>query len=257
MDESGHLTSAAILLFGKKTQKFFISSEVKCMQFYGNEIEKPIPSLQIYKGDIFQLVDQATSFVMSRINMWIGTRAKSASVPTKPELPGEAVREAIVNTICHRDYTSNASVQVMLFKNRLEIWNPGQLPYELTTQQLYKPHKPHPNNPLIAKPLQRSGFIEKAGTGTGEIVKLCLQHGLKKPLFEQDGDFKVIIWRPISNQVGLTQGPTSGLTLNDCQKLILEALSQGTQTTASLQELSGRTNRTKFKKKLRHHQYVW
>lgn len=50
---------------------------------------------------------------------------------------------------------------------------------------------------MIAEPLQRSGFIEKAGTGTGEIVKLCLQHGLKKPLFEQDGDFKVIIWRPV------------------------------------------------------------
>ena len=53
MDESGHLTNAAILLFGKKPQKFFISSEVKCMQFYGNEIEKPIPSLQIYKGGHF------------------------------------------------------------------------------------------------------------------------------------------------------------------------------------------------------------
>lgn len=89
----------------------------------------------------------------------------------------------------------------MLFKNRLEIWNPGQLPYELTTQQFYKPHKSHPNNPLIAEPLQRSGFIEKAGTGTGEIVKLCLQHGLKKPLFEQDGDFKVIIWRPVPQDV--------------------------------------------------------
>ncbi|WP_249268884.1 ATP-binding protein [Fibrobacter sp. UWB1] len=89
----------------------------------------------------------------------------------------------------------------MLFKNRLEIWNPGQLPYELTTQQLYKPHKSHPNNPLIAEPLLRSGFIEKAGTGTGEIVKLCLQHGLKKPLFEQDGDFKVIIWRPVPQDV--------------------------------------------------------
>jgi Predicted transcriptional regulator containing an HTH domain and an uncharacterized domain shared with the mammalian protein Schlafen len=55
MDESGHLTNAAILLFGKKPQKFFISSEVKCMQFYGNQIEKPIPSLQIYKGDISNL----------------------------------------------------------------------------------------------------------------------------------------------------------------------------------------------------------
>ena len=130
MNEKGRLTNAAILLFGIKPQKFFISSEVKCMQFYGNEIEKPIPSLQIYKGDVFQLVDQATSFVMSRINIWIGTRAHSPAVPTKPELPGEAVREAIVNAVCHRDYTSNASVQVMLFRNRLEIWNPGQLPHE-------------------------------------------------------------------------------------------------------------------------------
>ena len=48
------------------------------------------------------------------------------------------------NTTSPTNYTSNASVQVMLFKNRLEIWNPGQLPYELTTQQLYKPHKSEP-----------------------------------------------------------------------------------------------------------------
>lgn len=191
---------------------------------------------------------------MSRVDIWVGTRdsGPTASVPTRIELPRDAVREAIINAICHRDYTSNGSVQVMLFRDRLEIWNPGQLPQGLTTQKLYKPHKSKPRNLLIAKPMQRCGYIEKAGTGTGDIVKQCLDYGLKKPLFEQDGDFKVIIWRPIFNQVGptsgLTQGPTSGLTLNDCQKLILEALSQGPQTTASLQELSGRTNRTKFKK---------
>lgn len=110
----------------------------------------------------------------------------------------------------------------MLFKNRLEIWNPGQLPYELTTQQLYKPHKSHPNNPLIAEPLQRSGFIEKAGTGTGEIVKLCLQHGLKKPLFEQDGDFKVIIWRPGTQDD--TQDDTQDGTQDGTQKQLEEKI---------------------------------
>jgi predicted HTH transcriptional regulator len=96
------------------------------------------------------------------------------------------------------------------------------LPYELTTQQLYKPHKSHPNNPLIAEPLQRSGFIEKAGTGTGEIVKLCLQHGLKKPLFEQDGDFKVIIWRP-GTQDGTQDGTQNG-TQNGTQKQLEEKI---------------------------------
>lgn len=82
------------------------------MQFYGNVVEKPMPAYQIYRGDVFELVDQATSFVMSRINNWVGTRAEGekADIPTRPELPIDAVKEAIVNAICHRDYTSNASV---------------------------------------------------------------------------------------------------------------------------------------------------
>ena len=80
---------------------------------------------------MFELVDQATSFVMSRLNNWTGTRSENgtASVPTRPELPLEAVQEAIVNAVCHRDYRSNGSVQVMLFRNRLEVWNPFSVPY--------------------------------------------------------------------------------------------------------------------------------
>ena len=54
---------------------------------------------------------------MSRINNWVGTRegGEKAGIPTRPELPIDAVKEAIVNAVCHRDYTSNASVQIMLF----------------------------------------------------------------------------------------------------------------------------------------------
>ena len=64
IDDTGRLANAAILLFGKKPQKYFLTSEVKCAQFYGNVVEKPIPSYQIYRGTVFELVDQATSFVM-------------------------------------------------------------------------------------------------------------------------------------------------------------------------------------------------
>lgn len=114
-----------------------------------------MPAYQIYRGDVFQLVDQATCFVISRINNWVGTLSdgNKADVPTKPELPMEAVKEAIVNALCHRDYTSNASVQVMLFRNRLEIWNLGTLPYRLTVQKLYGPYKSLPTNPLLADPM--------------------------------------------------------------------------------------------------------
>lgn len=197
MEDDGRLANAAVLLFGKKPQKYFITSEVKCAQFYGNEVEKPMPSYQIYRGDVFQLVEQATSFVMSRIDNWVGTRSDNgnADVPTRPELPFDSVKEAIVNAVCHRDYTSNASVQVMLFRNRLEIWNPGRLPYGLTIQKLYEPHKSLPANPLLADPMYWSGYIEKVGTGTEDIIKKCLAYGLKMPEFRQEEDFRVIIWR--------------------------------------------------------------
>ena len=198
IDEENRLANAAILLFGKKPQKYFITSEVKCVQFYGNIVEKPMPAYQIYRGDVFELVDQATSFVMSRIDNWVGTREKSdnASIPTRPELPIDAVKEAIVNAICHKDYTSNASVQIMVFQNRIEIWNPGTLPYGLTIPKLKIPHKSLPTNPLLADPMYWNGYIEKVGTGTEDIIRKCSEYGLNTPDFQQDeNDFKVIIWR--------------------------------------------------------------
>lgn len=202
IDDRGRIANAALLLFGKKPQKYFITSEVKCVQFYGDVVEKPMPAYQIYRGDVFELVDQATSFVMSRINNWTGTREKgnSAAVPTHPELPIDAVKEAIVNAVCHRDYTSNASVQVMLFRNRVEIWNPGILPYGLTVQKLHGPHKSLPTNPLLADSMYWNGYIEKVGTGTEDIINKCREYGLKMPEFNQDEDFRVVIWRAVEQQ---------------------------------------------------------
>jgi len=83
----------------------------------------------------------------------------------------------------------------MLFQDRLEVWNPGLLPYGLTIPQLEEPHKSQPHNPLIAEPLFLKGYIEKAGTGTEDIISKCVNYGLDKPEFRQDSDFKVTIWR--------------------------------------------------------------
>ncbi|MDR0296326.1 MAG: DUF4062 domain-containing protein, partial [Prevotellaceae bacterium] len=66
--KDSRITNAAILLFGKQPQRFFIASEVKCAHFHGIRVEKPIPSYQIYKGNLFEMVDQAVDFVLSKIN---------------------------------------------------------------------------------------------------------------------------------------------------------------------------------------------
>ncbi len=179
--DDGRPTHAAVLLFGKSPQRFLPTSEVKCAHFHGFEVAKPIPSYQVYKGTVFELVDQARDFVLSKIDLWVGTRAESPQVPTAYEIPQEVVAEAIVNAVCHRDYTSNASVQVMLFKDRLEVWNPGMLPPTLTLEGLMGPHPSVPANPLIAEPMYLAKYIERMGTGIRDMIDRCRTAGLAEP----------------------------------------------------------------------------
>jgi predicted HTH transcriptional regulator len=249
------ITNAAILLFGKKPQKFMITSSVKCCQFYGNRIEKPIPSYHIYDGDVFELIDQSVSFVMSRINVKVSDRDKTVLADVEPELPLQAVTEAIVNAVCHRDYTSNASVQVMLFKNRLEIWNPGQLPYGLTIEMLKTRHSSRPANPLLARPMYLYGSIEQVGTGTEMIVEKCIKQGLRSPDFEQDGNFVVTLWRNGENLNKVDAGKDTGSlektveknvekTVEKTVEKILRLITDNPQITQTeLSEMTGLTRR--------------
>jgi predicted HTH transcriptional regulator len=191
----GRPTHAAILLFGYTPQRFLISSEIKCAHFHGTEVRKPIPSYQVYKGTAFDLVDQAIDFVLSKISLAVGTREHGTQAPVEYEMPPEVVREAIVNAVAHRDYTSNGSVQVMLFSDRLEIWNPGTLPPSLTLEKLRHPHGSVPGNPLLAEPLYLTKYIERMGTGTGDMIERCKNAGLAEPEFSLTDGFVTTIRR--------------------------------------------------------------
>jgi predicted HTH transcriptional regulator len=187
---------AAVLLFGRNPQRFIPSAEVKCLHFHGTEVRKPIPSYQLFKGNVFEQVDQAVDFVMSKIARGVGTRSEGPEAPVEYELPKEVVSEAVVNAIAHRDYTSNAGIQVMLFADRLEVWNPGELPPTLTPERLREPHPSIPHNPLIAESLYLTHYIEKAGTGTLDMIERCREASLSEPEFEQrTGSFVITLWR--------------------------------------------------------------
>jgi len=126
--DDGGVTNAAVLLFGKQPQRFLISSEIKCAHFHGTGVAKPIPSYQVYKGTVFDLVDAAVDFVLSKIALSVGTREAGPQAPVRYEIPKEVVAEAIVNAVAHRDYTSNGSVQVMLFSDQPRGPEPGHAP---------------------------------------------------------------------------------------------------------------------------------
>ena len=213
ISSDGRLSNAAVLLFAKEPQRKFIASEVKCLQYWGREVERPIPSYKILHGGLIDMIEEALAFVMSRIDHEVGEPLRGGIAPGHDELPELAVREAIVNAVCHRDYADNGSVQIMLFSDRLEILNPGTLPKGWTAERLLRTHDSKARNLTIAQALNWAGYVEKSGNGTESIVRRCLDAGLPKPEYHPDNvDFKVIIWRdparlgPVGAQLGSSQG---------------------------------------------------
>ena len=213
-------TNAAMLLFGTNPQRFHRTAEIKCISCHGTEYRRPFASLQVYGGDVFQQADQARDFVLGKINRAIGNRAASNIAPATYELPPAAIGEAIINAIAHRDYYINASVEVRLFADRLEVWNPGRLPGSLTLEGLRHDHPSIPTNPLVAESLYLTRYIERVGSGTQTMIELCRKAGLPEPDFElRQGFFVITLWRE-----WLTDEALAGFGLNERQIKAVGAL---------------------------------
>jgi ATP-dependent DNA helicase RecG len=201
--QNSQLVNSALLVFASKPQQFFPTAIVKCAHYHGLEVAKPIPAHKVFQGDVFEQIDQAVDFVLSKINVSVGTRSESNQTPIEYEIPRAAVTEAIVNAIAHRDYTSNGSVQVMLFADRLEVANPGRLAPELSISKLKIEHSSYPTNPKLAECMYQAGYIERFGTDTGEIFRLTKEADLIEPIIELEEGFKVTLWRPSAQRLYL------------------------------------------------------
>jgi predicted HTH transcriptional regulator len=234
-------TNAAILLFGREPQRFLPAAEVRCMHFHGTEIQRPVPFYRIFKGALFEQVDLAVDFVMSKVNRSVGTRSESSQAPVRHEVPPEVIREAIVNAVAHRDYSSPGAVQVSVFADRVEVWNPGTLLAPLTPEALRLPHGSVPRNPRICEVLFLVRYIEKYGTGTLMMIRESLAHSLPEPDFVQRGsEFTTTLWRD-----WLTDEVLAGYRLNERQKkAVRHVKTTGRINNAQYRELSGVSDST-------------
>lgn len=215
----GQLTNAAILLFGKDPHRFFLQAEVKCVQFPSSKVEKPFTSYHIYDGNLFDQVDKGVAFVLDAIRLPVIQQEHTAQVSRPYEIPIFAIQEAIVNAVAHRDYDASSGVQVMLFLDRVEVWNSGSLPLRLKLSDLKKPHSSFPNNPLIAGTFYFANYIQRVGSGTVEMIKQCKAQGLPEPDFIsiRNMEFRTILPRDIYTETTLVR-----LGLNDRQKKAVE-----------------------------------
>lgn len=237
----GKLTNAALLLFGRQPEQLGDAAKIQCLHFLGTQKRKPIESQQIFEGTSFQLIDQAREWVLARLARRVGRLEKKGRASVSFEVPSEAIAEALVNAVAHRDYRRPGVTQVELFADRIEVWSPGKLPPGLTPQELRVPHGPIARNSLIADALYRARYSQKAGTGTTDMIEACVAHGLPEPSFEQRGPhFVVTLWRE-----WLTAEVVARLALNDRQSALLPGLKAGLfVTSAAYQRLTGASRQT-------------
>jgi len=198
--KDGKLTNATILLFGKNPRNFFDQAKIKCVQLPNTEVVKPFSSYHIYEEEnLFEQVDKAVAFVLDAIKFPVIQQAHTVQVARPREIPEFAIHEAIVNAVAHRDYNKTSSVQVMVFLDRVEVWNSGTLPENLKVEDLKKPHASHPSNPTLANVLYYGNYIQQVGSGTTEMVRQCKAYGLPEPEFVsvRNLEFKTILARDI------------------------------------------------------------
>ena len=188
--------------------------------------------MQVFEGDLFDQVEQAEIFVLQHINRIVGTRDKALSAPISYDIPPEAVKEAIVNAVAHRDYFSNASVEVRVFVDRVEIHNPGTLPPGKPLEWLLGPHVSIPANPLIAEAFYQVHFVDRAGSGIEDMFDACAKVGLPLPKISvKYGSFVTTLWRQGTHEQRSTlktrQKTRQKTTLKTRQKTTLVGLLPG------------------------------
>jgi ATP-dependent DNA helicase RecG len=234
--QDGKLTNAAILMFGKEPQRFFLQSEVRCARFKGTKPVKPFIDMKVVSGTVYEQIDQAEKFVLFNIKKEVWVEPGKIERQERWEYPPDALREAITNAVCHRDYFSNASVQIRIFDDRIEIWNPGTLPEGLTVEDLKGKHESKPRNKLIARLFFLIKYIEEWGTGTNEMIKLCLDHKLPEPELEETaGSFVVTFMKS-----KLTEEFLDSLELNERQRKAIEYIKEkGRITNKEYREMFG------------------
>lgn len=160
--KDGKLLNPATLFFGIKP------IQLRCAVFMTTE-SSTIIDRHDFDGDILELIEEAQKYILKNIH--IGMRLEGLYRVDVPEISVDALREAIINAFCHRDYYDPDFIQMAIFKDRVEIRNPGKLYGTLTIDDLRKGNVSQRRNPLIADLFRRIEMVEAWGRGMPLILK--------------------------------------------------------------------------------------
>jgi len=191
----GRPNNGAAVLFLKEVPGEFMQCIIRMARFKGVKKGVFIDSKH-FIGNAFQVFQEAENFVNR--NTAVSSHVEEGKMVRvdEPEYPFKAIRESLINAICHRDYsTRSGSVTMTIYDDRIEIASTGLLLNDIIIEDLQKTHTSHPRNPNILNVFYLRGLIEAMGIGTQEIIDVCKAAHMNPPQFyEQSGTFVVKLW---------------------------------------------------------------
>ena len=226
-----------LVLFGKDPRNYIINAYLKIGKFGKSDTE--LLYQDIVESNVFQLPDKTIEILEKKyFKKFISYTGLNRI--EKSEYPYEAVRESLLNAVIHKNYFG-PPIQISIYDDKFMIWNPGELPNELTLDDLKDKHASYPRNPIIADVFFKAGLIETWGRGTLKIIEECKKASLPEPKFEtSSGGFSVTFFKD-----KFTQDYLAKLNLNDRQIKAVEYLKKSDFITNSIyQEICKTSERT-------------
>jgi ATP-dependent DNA helicase RecG len=177
--ENGYLKRAALLLFHPDPEKFITGAYIK-IGFFKNDAD--LLFQDDIHGNLFEQVERTLELILTKYTKALINYKGLSRIETY-EYPIEALREALLNAVAHKDYSGGVPIQIRVYNDKLRFWNHGQLPQDWTIETLLNAHPSIPYNPDIANAFFRSGYIGSWGRGIEKIRDYCKAATLPEPIF--------------------------------------------------------------------------
>jgi ATP-dependent DNA helicase RecG len=198
-------TVAGVLLFGRQPDRWVRSSEILAVRYAGQRMSDRFVREDI-RGPLPEQIRRAVAFALG--NMRRAVELSGVERLETTEYPEEAVREAIVNAVAHRDYAlAGDGIRLLLFSDRLEVHSPGRLPGHVTVANIRQERCSR--NEVIVQVLADLGFIERLGYGIDRMIDLLADAGLPPPEFRETAGGFVVTLRSASGQLLEEPEPTA------------------------------------------------
>jgi len=181
--EGDYLKRSALLLFSRDPEKFVTGAYVK-IGFFNNDSDLVFQD-EIH-GNLFRQVSQTIDLLTTKYMKSIIKYEGLQRIDELP-LPRSALREAVLNSIIHKSYSSFTPIQISVYDDKIMIWNSAEFPDGWTVDSIMRKHSSQPFNPEIANVFFRAGQIEAWGRGIEKIITSFREYGLETPVWSYDG----------------------------------------------------------------------